>query len=67
MNSISYHVSGFESVTIAPGIACPACREVIGPHAMSHDGIIITLRCAACHSVVLQVEPINMDPEACDY
>jgi hypothetical protein len=66
MNAIDYTVTGFETVTIAPGLACPACREALTVHAVTHDGITISVRCRACHTLALAAEPVGLDPEACD-
>jgi hypothetical protein len=65
MNSISYTSTGFETVIVAPGLTCPACREPLTPHSVTHDGVVITVRCAHCHTVALQCEPCCMDEDVC--
>jgi uncharacterized Zn finger protein len=65
VNAVSYTSTGFEIVIVAPGLACPACKEALTPHSVVHDGATITVRCRACHTVAMQCEPCGMDEEAC--
>src|SRR5262249_23629261 len=60
-------VQNFNSVEIVRGLTCPACGAQLGPHALLHDSVRVTLRCDQCHADAIVCEPIpivaNKDEE----
>jgi hypothetical protein len=60
---ISHVVQDFDSVEIVRGLTCPTCRVQLGPHALRHDGVTVTVRCDNCHCDVISCEPVAMERE----